>query len=97
MNKIEEKLDRINNIVEMTSPARADVRFILIELLKDYRQELIDIGAGLKFPSKDGGTKEMPNTEYLPAKPAHESNEIFMQYAHNEAITNYQNKISNHE
>jgi len=49
---IEEKLDRINNIVKLSSSARADIRFILKELLITTIE-----GIGL-------GRKEMP--EWLP-------------------------------
>jgi len=41
---------------------------------------------GMKFPEIKGGSKEMPHSEFPTAKPAHESNEVLMQYAHNQAL-----------
>ena len=41
-----------------------------------------------KFPSYDSTiSKDMPSTTYPTAKPAHESNEVLMQHAHNEALS----------
>ena len=47
----------------------------------------------MKFPTKKGGSKEMPYTEYLASKPVHESNEIFQQYFYNKAIDDFLAKL----
>jgi hypothetical protein len=60
---------------------------------KTEREKIIKIGKDMKFPTKKGGSKEMPYTEYLASKPVHESNEIFQQYFYNKAIDDFLAKL----
>ena len=45
--------------------------------------ELIKESLPEAYPTREGGTKEMPYTEYTTAQPAHKSVEMFIQMGHN--------------
>jgi hypothetical protein len=61
--------------------------------MEEERTRIRKLVEGMKFPSVEGGSKEMPYTEYPTAKPAHESNEIMMQHFYNQALSDLLQKL----
>ena len=74
------------SIKEFEEMERSGIRMRVMNKNFIHKEELLEKVVGMKFPHKDGGSTEVPHTEFPTAKPAHESNEIFMQFSYNQAI-----------
>lgn len=58
----------------------------ITSLLTRTRHQLAEEIEKAKHPEVKGGTEEMPWTEFPTARPAHESNEVFMQFSFNAGL-----------
>ena len=86
VEEIKKRYPKELNIEGLEPALTNDIAEICLIIEKEMVERVRGVVEGMKFPEIKGGSKEMPHSEFPTAKPAHESNEVLMQYSYNQAL-----------